>query len=171
MNISICPAENKHINCPWCLTTLCHLSAFYSGYVRCEKADVEDYGNKWTLSALLRYLRSVEGWASSSTKWTAPNQCKFWLFGRQPLDFCLPLWKEKQSSFKITRKESKPSRILTYFLSASTIAVALSIKSKIFKIILQLSKLWMCIYTSSLLLRIGISLIVNEYLKAFRQLG
>jgi tubulin polyglutamylase TTLL5 len=27
-------------------------------YVRCNDPDVEDYGNKWTMSALLRYLKS-----------------------------------------------------------------------------------------------------------------
>lgn len=25
-------------------------------YVRCDDPDVEDYGNKWTMSAMLRYL-------------------------------------------------------------------------------------------------------------------
>ena len=27
-------------------------------YVRCNDPDVEDYGNKWSMSALLRFLRS-----------------------------------------------------------------------------------------------------------------
>ena len=27
-------------------------------YVRCDDPDVEDYGNKWSLSALLRYLNN-----------------------------------------------------------------------------------------------------------------
>jgi tubulin polyglutamylase TTLL5 len=27
-------------------------------YVRCDDPDVEDYGNKWSMSALLRFLKS-----------------------------------------------------------------------------------------------------------------
>ena len=36
-----------------------------AGYVKCSDPDIEDYGNKWSMSALLRYLKS-EGYDTAS---------------------------------------------------------------------------------------------------------
>ena len=37
------------------LWSICHCSYYVN--VRCDDSEVEDYGSKWSMSALLRYLQ------------------------------------------------------------------------------------------------------------------
>jgi len=49
--------SNRHIKNQWMHLTNYSINKKNQDYVRCEDAEQEDYGNKWTLGALLRYLR------------------------------------------------------------------------------------------------------------------
>jgi hypothetical protein len=46
-------------------TLLLSVNKKNAGYVKCSDPDIEDYGNKWSMSALLRYLKS-EGYDTAS---------------------------------------------------------------------------------------------------------
>ena len=49
--------SSRHIKNQWMHLTNYSINKKNQDYVRCNDAEQEDYGNKWTLGALLRYLR------------------------------------------------------------------------------------------------------------------
>ena len=48
---------NRHIKNQWMHLTNYSINKKNTDYVKSDDADQEDYGNKWTLGALLRYLK------------------------------------------------------------------------------------------------------------------
>ena len=49
--------NNRHLKNQWMHLTNYSINKKNNDYVKSDDADLEDYGNKWTLGALLRYLR------------------------------------------------------------------------------------------------------------------
>ena len=45
------------------------------GYVKCSDPDIEDYGNKWSMSALLRYLKNEGYDTASKFAFFFPSNC------------------------------------------------------------------------------------------------
>lgn len=62
-SIWVCSAMktvNKGPNCISCIWMLCDWTNYFSMFIsRCPDPEVEDYGNKWSMSAMLRYLRQI----------------------------------------------------------------------------------------------------------------
>ena len=51
---------NKAPNCISCIWMLCDWENCISMFIaRCPDPEVEDYGNKWSMSAMLRYLKQI----------------------------------------------------------------------------------------------------------------
>lgn len=51
---------NKGPNCISCIWMLCDWTNCISMFIaRCPDPEVEDYGNKWSMSAMLRYLKQI----------------------------------------------------------------------------------------------------------------